>query len=328
MGSVLLNDLCLLVRSDRGKIMLKRMSPAKNKKKAKSVKCHAEVTAVPDQHCCPEAEVIPDKSDEEITRLKEGMMNSLSLSMEEIHALQEKTKDQTESEVWWKARENKIGALQFGRICIMRDTTPRVRTVYDILYRPEMNSRAPMHGRNTENEARQKYSMRRFLGKRLCAVPFCGLRETLLVRFTRWPLCGPRLSGNQVPLDCRTVGIDTSRSCGWPANQQIQLAWKKPMAQTIMNWKKSICTITKQVQGQLHIARRLYCMFIVYTTKRIFIQKIMRDDTIWKEEKLVWFYMDVLLVEIFDRSQYRNQPIREPAYLQKMEKGNTLPLYL
>lgn len=58
-----------------------------------------------------------------------------------------------------------------------------------------------------------------------------------------------------------------------------------------------------QVQGQLHITKRDYCVFGVKTPKGIKVEMIMRDDDFWENKmfgKLKQFYFDAILPEIID----------------------------
>lgn len=75
-----------------------------------------------------------------------------------------------------------------------------------------------------------------------------------------------------------------------------------------------------QVQGQLHITNRRYCVFATWTTKGIKYDTIMRDDEFWKrnmEDKLKKIYFDRLFPELIDSRKLRNMDIREPTYILK-----------
>jgi len=75
-----------------------------------------------------------------------------------------------------------------------------------------------------------------------------------------------------------------------------------------------------QIQGQLHITKRSYCKFVVWTPKGMKIETIKRDDSFWAdkmEDKLVRFYNDCILPEIVDPRRSRNMPIRNPPYIEE-----------
>ncbi|KAL1458849.1 hypothetical protein MTO96_043421 [Rhipicephalus appendiculatus] len=70
-----------------------------------------------------------------------------------------------------------------------------------------------------------------------------------------------------------------------------------------------------QVQGQLHVTRRIICDFVVYTTKGIHVQEVRRDDAFWRtkmEPFLLRFYKDCVLPEIVDSRLARSMAVRRP----------------
>lgn len=71
-----------------------------------------------------------------------------------------------------------------------------------------------------------------------------------------------------------------------------------------------------QIQGQLHVTNRLYCVFAVWTasTEEIYTETIFKDDQFWKtkmETKLEIFFFKWLLPEIIDSRQKRGMIIEE-----------------
>lgn len=88
-----------------------------------------------------------------------------------------------------------------------------------------------------------------------------------------------------------------------------------------------------QIQGQLQIIKRKHCIFAIWTSLGIKLEKIMRDNTFWREkmlQRLKQFYEKCILPEIVvDPRHERNMPIRNPQYIveakrikerEKMEK--------
>jgi hypothetical protein len=70
-----------------------------------------------------------------------------------------------------------------------------------------------------------------------------------------------------------------------------------------------------QIQGQLHITQRDFCLFVVYTKRGIFVEKIERDRKFWKEKilpKLEKFFFQYFLPEKIDprhRHNLRKSPV-------------------
>lgn len=74
-----------------------------------------------------------------------------------------------------------------------------------------------------------------------------------------------------------------------------------------------------QIQGQLHITNRNYCLFAVWTGKdfKLKTEKIIRDDKFWSENmehRLVSFYNKCLLPEIVDPRKARSMKLRDDKY--------------
>jgi hypothetical protein len=69
-----------------------------------------------------------------------------------------------------------------------------------------------------------------------------------------------------------------------------------------------------QIQGQLHITNKEYCLFVVWTPLGMSVEKIKKDDDFWKknmEKQLITFYERCLLPEIIDPRHPRGLPIRD-----------------
>ncbi|KAE8751166.1 hypothetical protein FOCC_FOCC002250 [Frankliniella occidentalis] len=87
-----------------------------------------------------------------------------------------------------------------------------------------------------------------------------------------------------------------------------------------------------QIQGQLAITGRQYCMLVVFTDSALidnwkgarvvdlFVEKIARDVELWDDKmvpKLTTFYFDCMLVEICLRRKNRGLPCRDPDWKTK-----------
>ena len=78
-----------------------------------------------------------------------------------------------------------------------------------------------------------------------------------------------------------------------------------------------------QVQGQLHITEKKYCIFAVFTGVDIYWVTVERDDQFWEDKmhrKLTDFYEDCLLPEILDSRYLRRMELREPEYILNARK--------
>ncbi|XP_077274118.1 uncharacterized protein LOC143903921 [Temnothorax americanus] len=73
-----------------------------------------------------------------------------------------------------------------------------------------------------------------------------------------------------------------------------------------------------QVQGQLHITQRKYCIFALWTPFGLKYTIVERDDRFWETKMLSLlkrFYENCLVPEIIDSRAARKMPIREPQYI-------------
>lgn len=66
------------------------------------------------------------------------------------------TRDQSNSQRWFKERKIRLTASRFGQICKMRCTTSCKNTVYDLLYANEAQAKSLQYGRDMEAIARSE----------------------------------------------------------------------------------------------------------------------------------------------------------------------------
>lgn len=73
-----------------------------------------------------------------------------------------------------------------------------------------------------------------------------------------------------------------------------------------------------QVQDQLNITRREYCIFAVWTPQSMKILCIDADNIFWRNKMLPFltrFYNECMLPKILDSRHNRHMPIRDPRYI-------------
>jgi len=78
-----------------------------------------------------------------------------------------------------------------------------------------------------------------------------------------------------------------------------------------------------QVQGQLNITQREYCIFAVWTPHSIKVIKVNRDNAFWTNKMLpflIRFYNECILPEILDSRHNRHMPIRNPRYIKEAKE--------
>lgn len=81
-----------------------------------------------------------------------------------------------------------------------------------------------------------------------------------------------------------------------------------------------------QIQGQLNIAKREFCYFVVYVDDNtdLYVEIIQKNETLWQNEmlpQLVQFYNDCILQEIVRRRVPRGQNCYDPPYIIKAQNA-------
>ncbi|XP_076685768.1 uncharacterized protein LOC143377868 [Andrena cerasifolii] len=222
--------------------------------------------------------------------------------------IEEETRNQANSEKWISYRKKILTASNFGKVCRLRNTTPRANTVKSIMYPQLPNLSALQYGR--ENEANALRQMEEELGIHILP---CGLFIDDTV-----PHLGATPDGlvdhdKIVEVKCPESAKDLT-----PAEAIKQLGnIRRIFKGNDMNQNHHYYY---QVQGQLHITKRQRAYFCLWTPKGMKVTTVTRDDRFWAtemEDKLSKFYEDCMLPEIIDSRYNRQQPIREPPYTQK-----------
>lgn len=96
------------------------------------------------------AEPLVDKISPEMFEEKKNQF-LISLKNSNIDEIESNTRDQTNSEAWYRERRLRLTASRFGQICKMRSTTSCKNTVYNILYASEAQSKSLQYGRDMED---------------------------------------------------------------------------------------------------------------------------------------------------------------------------------
>ncbi|XP_077519899.1 uncharacterized protein LOC144129667 [Amblyomma americanum] len=247
----------------------------------------------------------------------DNFLKSLSLSATNIEDLQRATSKKIGSTVWKQERRKRLTASLFGTICKMKPTTGCGRTVGDILYK-EITSEAIRYGKDHECLALKQIEYDCNVVVKECGLfvdqesPFLGaspdglIGEDVLVE-VKCPYSARDLN----PLE--GVRAKKIACCEENKNGRLQL--------------KTNSNYWYQVQGQLNIARRRKCLFVLWTKKDISTEVISRNQSFWEDEmlpRLKKCYMHCLLPELVDPRRSRGFPIREPDYI--LEAQNTRSL--
>jgi len=224
------------------------------------------------------------------------------------------TTEQSESELWSALRREMLTASNFGIVCRMRPTTSCAMTVKNILYPPSVDTAAMKYGREREKVARKEITAK--LNKEIKS---CGL----FIDYEN-PCLGASPDGlidenGLIEIKCPLSAEHLT------AEEAIKTL---PPLKGIFD-KKNPNKINRnhrffyQIQGQLNITRREYCIFAIWTPKSIKITHVNKDNAFWKNQMLpvlLRFYYECMLPEILDNRHNRHMPIRNPKYIVEAKK--------
>ncbi|KAL4127306.1 hypothetical protein QTP88_011482 [Uroleucon formosanum] len=279
---------------DIGKKYLKtkRMKSEKRKCKkllfSKKVKKFSKQTG-PDQHYGLAEPLLDDIPLNELESKKSAFIQSLYLDHDKRIELEIKTREQANSQIWHTERRNRITGSNFGRICKMRPTTLCRSTVYDMLYR-SFTSKSTDYGKAMENKA-----IIVFQNGFNCAVEPCGLIVDDDLHYLAATPDGLVGTDYVVEIKCPLKAKDSSSFIEAVMNKKITFC--RIQNENEMELKKEH-NYYYQIQGQMHVSKRKFCYFVVYTANWYKVQIIEYDESFWSNK------MAVLIIPRGEVSQF------------------------
>lgn len=264
----------------------------------------------------------PDINEIEMKSKCEEMVSKLKAevdSAEKRALLQRQTTGQHENELWRESRMNRLTASNFGKVCKRKETTLCHNLVKRLLYSQELTSKAILYGRTNEITAIRKYEQQKSV-----TVERCGLFVTESDPYLGASPDGLVGSDGLVEIKCiPKIGEKSLLDAAVEQGSSICLEVKKDGG---LQLKKSHDYFF-QIQGQMNIADKVFCDFVVYSPSDFFIERINRDRKFWGEKMLPAlrrFYFNCMLPEIVDGRIPRKLATREPLYiLEAREKMNS-----
>ena len=266
-----------------------------------------------DRHYGPQSQK-PDLSSDKYEQLKLRHLQKLLENAENRQKIESDTRDQGESELWISLRREMLTASNFGTVCRMRPSTSCAATVKAILYSSFLDNPATKYGLDNEKIARKELAIK--LNKEIKP---CGLFIDI-----ENPCLGASPDGlidenGLVEIKCPFSAENLT------AEEAIETL---PSLRSIFD-KKNLQKINKnhryyyQIQGQLNITQREYCIFAVWTPKSMKILRIDIDHIFWRNKMLpflIRFYNECMLPEILDSRHNRHMPIRNPSYIMEAKE--------
>ncbi|KAL1425462.1 hypothetical protein MTO96_003539 [Rhipicephalus appendiculatus] len=247
----------------------------------------------------------PDMSAAIFSANTERQLKDLQVDEGQQASIEEETRGQASSHEWHEQRRLRLTAYNFHAVCTRKDSTPCDALVKRLLYRKSFSTFATEHGKQHERVALQLYATEKGTVVHPCGL-FVDLKDGYLAASPDG-LVGtgrivevkcPLKYKEQEPLEAARNFSEKKRRDGAPLLSRSH-------------------SYFYQVQGQLHITRRIICDFVVYTTKGIHVQEVRRDDAFWRtkvEPFLLRFYKDCVLPEIVDSRLARSMAVRRPEW--------------
>ncbi len=201
------------------------------------------------------------------------MDNGNKVTHEDAKRIEEETREQGQSKLWYTVRKNRITASRFGSVCkasVRRNLTSLCKDIYE----PGMfSSEAVSHGRIYESVARAEFE--KVSGKKVLPAgffvclnyPFLGASPDGLVE-------DDGLLEVKCPYAARDEKVDPEFIRYLHRNSDGDIALKKNS------------DYYYQIQGQLAITKRDLCYFVVYTFNDMFIEKIVFDKEFFESSML------------------------------------------
>ncbi|XP_072400501.1 uncharacterized protein [Diabrotica undecimpunctata] len=220
--------------------------------------------------------------------------------------IEKTTRGQCFSVQWLEERQKRITASHFGKICKLKSTTSRSRTVCSLLYSKFKGNENTKYG-----QIHESFAIEAFESKMNCKIIKCGL-------FIDEEHCFLGASPDGLVGDDALIEIKCPPSIKSMTPKAAVEKKKLPYLQVTKNTNKIELKRNHdyyyQIQAQLHIVKREKCYFVVWTPQGNIIEEIPRDQQFWTTKifpKVKEFYVNNLLPEVVDPRQSRSLPIRE-----------------
>jgi putative phage-type endonuclease len=183
--------------------------------------------------------------------------------------LEEQTRGQAQSKLWFKERKFRITASHFGEICKATDRRNLTSLCQNIFEPVQLSSPAILHGKTYEAVALKKFE--EMLGTKL-------LPSGLIVDWQR-PFLGASPDG--MLAQCNAI---VEVKCPYTAKDSTISSTTVSFLENVSGklQLKRNHSYYFQIQGQLSLAKKSKCYFVVYTHKDLFIEIIPHDDAFCK----------------------------------------------
>ena len=249
---------------------------------------------------------------------------SLSVTDDDVRAIEQNTREQRDSPDWCRARRFRLTSSLFGAVLCRKDSTPPDSLVMRIIQPRNIKSAALEWGVQHETIAIAEYMKYQhqnghdglvvaksgflvshshpFLGASPDGAVYDPTELTQPYGFleVKCPYSCRNISPTEA---CSTSGFFCTLETDSDGSQHLHL--------------KSNHAYFAQIQGQMGIGDRPWCDFVVYTLKGISVSRVKFDNKFWEGAlpKLVSFYNNCVAPEIVSPVHTLGIPIRDLSKL-------------
>lgn len=262
----------------------------------------------------------PDMTEEDFKEAKAVLYKKLELNRENRQNIERSTIEQSENEEWLLLRRDLLTASNFGKIIRARPSSYANYTK-TLLYSTGITANSLNYGKQNEPIAVKQLELQ----EKLIVQP-CGLFIHPSYNFLGATPDGLIDEDGILEIKCpySVAGMDPEEAAASKA-----IPYFKMSAQGTLQFNQKHVYFY-QVQGQLEITNRSYCLFGMFTSSDFPLKviKIQRDKDFFKDEmlpKLTFFYENHMLPEIVDSRIKRGRPIRNATEPRKKKQPKTIP---
>lgn len=273
--------------------------------KAKPKFTRKKIISTVDNHYGTETCEKPDMSEVEYNKAKLDLYKKHQENFEQRKQIEEETRNQSSSEKWMEIRSKLLTASNFGKVCRAKKTSYK-NYVKSILYSSGISTKATEYGKINESVAIKQ------LEKQLdIKIESCGLfihPKELVLAATPDGIINDGEGIIEIKCPSSMSEVDPEIAA---LSKKIQY-FKTVDGVAVFN---KIHPYYYQVQGQLEVTGKDYCIFAMWTSTKFPLKtvKILRDKEFFEfnmKEKLTFFYEHFLLPEIIDPRISRGMEVR------------------
>ena len=265
--------------------------------------------------------VLPSKT--ELQDRVRDFKDTLKLPPHKIREIEQNTRDQSQSPLWFSVRKYRLTASYFGEIRRRQPTTSPHSLVMRIIGAKQFKSPATDWGKSHESIAIKQYiAHQHATGHQdlYCCrsgfviseeYPFLGASPDGLIFY---PNSSDQFGVLEVKCPYSYRNCTPMEAC---SNKDFCSSLVNVSCENVPRLKHDH-QYYSQVQGQMAIAGRKWCDFVIYTEKGLNIERISFDENFWQDllPKLIDFFDNCLGPEIVSPLSVLGMPVRDLRNMQ------------